>query len=354
MIDEPTAAPRPRGSERLARVRRRRRWLLLAGIVALLVVVPVAWFVLEAYPIGGAGKPVAFEVQQGEPFGTIADTLAAKGIIGSATALRVDFALTGTPTVRPGWYLLPTSSSFPAVRNVLSGGPNATVLGVYTGQTVREIAQNLVGTVGPNYATRFRTLALAGAVASTYQRSPRDSLEGLLAPGVYVIVPNESPRTLLTQMVARFEARARGAGLTAGTASHGLDAYGLLTAASIVEKEGYQPRNMPKTATVVYNRLAHAMPLQMDSTVLYATGQDGGTVTHATEQIDSPYNTYLHTGLTPTPICIPSTEAIDAVLHPANGPWLYFTLVDRSGTLAFSSTFAQQLANERLAQRRGV
>jgi UPF0755 protein len=111
---------------------------------------------------------------------------------------------------------------------------------------------------------------------------------------------------------------------------------------------------MPRVATVVYNRLARGMPLQMDATVEYATGQDGGPVTHATESIHSPYNTYLHTGLTPTAICIPSTEALGATLHAPSGPWLYFTLVDKTGTLAFATTFAQQLANEALGARRGV
>ena len=80
----------------------------------------------------------------------------------------------------------------------------------------------------------------------------------------------------------------------------------------------------------------------------------GGPVTHATESIPSPYNTYLHTGLTPTPICIPSTQALGATLRPPGGPWLYFTLVDQSGTLAFATTFAGQLANEAIGARNGV
>ena len=127
-----------------------------------------------------------------------------------------------------------------------------------------------------------------------------------------------------------------------------------MTVASIVEKEGYYPRNMPKTATVIYNRLAQGMPLQMDSTVEYAIGQDGGPVTSHTESIRSPYNTYLHTGLTPTPICSPSSDALRAALHAPSGPWLFFTLVDTDGTMAFASTFAQQLANERIGATHGV
>src|SRR5580658_8261137 len=111
---------------------------------------------------------------------------------------------------------------------------------------------------------------------------------------------------------------------------------------------------MPKVSRVIYNRLARDMPLQMDSTVLYSLGQDGGTVTPADLKIKSPYNTYLNTGLTPTPICFPSATAINSALHPPPGGWLYFVLVAQDGTEAFSDTYAGQVANEKLAQQRGL
>ena len=111
---------------------------------------------------------------------------------------------------------------------------------------------------------------------------------------------------------------------------------------------------MPDTARVIYNRLAQGTPLQMDSTVLYALGQDGGPVTSKDLQIQSPYNTYLNSGLTPTPICMPSMDALAAAVHPPAGAWLYFVLVNKNGTMAFSDTYAEQLANEQLAKSRGL
>jgi UPF0755 protein len=92
----------------------------------------------------------------------------------------------------------------------------------------------------------------------------------------------------------------------------------------------------------------------MDSTVLYALGQDGGPVTSQDLQIQSPYNTYLTNGLTPTPICMPSHAALDAALHPPAGAWLYFVLVQKNGVMAFSDTYAEQQANEQLAKSRGL
>ncbi len=122
----------------------------------------------------------------------------------------------------------------------------------------------------------------------------------------------------------------------------------------MVEKEGYIPVNMPDVARVIYNRLAQDLPLQMDSTVLYALGQDGGPVTSQDLKIQSPYNTYLNKGLTPTPICMPSSDALAAALHPPAGGWLYFVLVQKNGVMAFSDTYAEQQANEQLAKSRGL
>ena len=126
-----------------------------------------------------------------------------------------------------------------------------------------------------------------------------------------------------------------------------------MIAASIVEKEGYYPVNMPKVARVIYNRLARGGPLQMDATVLYYLGKDGGTVTPAMLQTQEPYNTYLNTGLTPTPICAVSTIALRATLHPPVGTWLYFTLINEDGQMAFSTTFAQQLKEEKIGRVAG-
>ncbi len=125
--------------------------------------------------------------------------------------------------------------------------------------------------------------------------------------------------------------------------------------ASIVEKEGVITKNLGPVARVILNRLATDMPLQMDSTVLYAEGRDGGAVT-----ADRPRSSRRRTtptcneGLTPTPICFPSPAALQAALDPPGGSWLYFVVVEQDGTEAFADTYAQQLANEALGQSSGA
>jgi UPF0755 protein len=169
-----------------------------------------------------------------------------------------------------------------------------------------------------------------------------------------VVVPGETDRQLLTDMIDRFDTVADGLGLAAGSAKLGLTPYQAVIVASIVEKEGVIAKNLGPVARVILNRLANDMPLQMNSTVLYAENRDGGSVTAKDLALNTPYNTYLNVGLTPTPICFPSPAALQAALDPPPGAWLYFVLVKEDGTEAFADTYAQQLANEALGARRGL
>ena len=322
------------------------------AIAVAAVIIGFLWFGLQVFPIGGSGKETIVAVRTGDSLSTIAETLHRDGILASPVAFRVDLLLQGGLSVQPGYYQIPAGASFFSIRSILSGGPNATVLAVRPGLTLNEIGVQLVSDEGSSFAATFAADAAAAAAQSPYH--PNGSLEGLIGPGEYVIAPGETPGQLLAAMQASFAAEAQAAGLSATTTRFGLSAYQLVVGASIVEKEGYYRVNMPKVARVIVNRLAVGQPLQMDSTVLYALHQDGGTVTPAMLRIATPYNTYLRNGLTPTPICTVSLSALQAMVHPPVGPWRYFVLVNRDGTMAFSTTFAQQLANEALAASRGL
>jgi UPF0755 protein len=240
------------------------------------------------------------------------------------------------------------------VRAVFAAAPNIYPITVEPGYSLSEVAARVNGLPGHG-GDSFAKLAASGEVRSTFSPTGSDNLEGLLGTGNYLVVPGESDVQVLSAMVTRFEQQAAASGLTPAAASAlGLTPYQVITAASVVEKEGYIKANMPDVARVIYNRLAHSMPLQMDATVLYALGQDGGPVTPADEQIPSPYNTYLNKGLPPTPICSPSPTALAAATHPPSGAWLYFVVVKKDGTEAFVDTYAEQLANEQQAQANGV
>jgi len=118
--------------------------------------------------------------------------------------------------------------------------------------------------------------------------------------------------------------------------------YELLTAASIIEKEAAKPDERRLISGVLANRLRKRMQLQMDPTVIYGLGtQFNGKLTHQDLSIDSPYNTYLHYGLPPTPIAMVGEDAIDAAAHPTVTNYLYF-VANGEGGHQFSETYVQQ------------
>jgi UPF0755 protein len=336
--------------------RSRRRRLLLGGaaLVVVLVLAFVFWYELQSHALGQAGRREIVEVRSGESVNSVVSQLSADHVIGSPFAFRVFEVVHGTPSLVPGQYLLHQNETFGEVRAILNGGPNILAVTVDPGLTLHEVAERVDDL--PGHATGgFEKVAASGVVHSVFSPPGSNNLEGMLGTGSYLMLPGESDTAILTKMVHRFDTQATAAGLsTSAAAAFGLTPYQMITSASIVEKEGYIPKNMPDVARVIYNRLAAGTPLQMNATVLYSLGQDGGAVTSADLKLQTPYNTYLNVGLTPTPICSPSSIALKAAVHPPTGGWLFFVLIKKDGTEAFADTYPEQLANQRLAAKNGV
>lgn len=327
------------------------RKISLAALVIVMVVAGWCWNSVS--PWGGPGKPVVVTVNAGDSMSTVIGKFESSGVISNGFLFHVMCSVLGCPTVFPGSYEIATHSSYSVLEHLLAHGPNVDAIEVRPGMTVAEVSRNLGSYRGKLFAEEFLSALRSLRVPGLDESSP----EGLLGPGSYIITPTSTPIEIAQQMHAGFVATLASVGMTGLSTdwrSHGLTAYQVLIAASIVEKEGYYPINMPKVARVILNRLATHSSLQMDSTILYALGLDGGRVTLSMLRIASPYNTYLHAGLTPTPTCVPSRTALEAMLTPPVGSWRYFVVVDQQGDEAFSTTYAGQLANERLARSRGL
>ncbi len=325
-----------------------------AFAVVVLGVAGGGWLWFSSAESGSPGAAVLLTVSVGEGFSSVRSALVQSGVVTNNLAFEIYTTIHGTPSVEPGQYYLRKDDSFGDIVSVLGAPPNVLTLQIPPGFTVSEVSNRLEASGYGDLATAFASLAVSGQVRSAFQPVGSKNLDGLLGAGSYQVVPVETASTLLNAMIKKFTEMAASAGLSAGENVNGLDAYQVVTVASIVEKEGVIAKNLAKVSRVIYNRLAHDIPLQMDSTVLYSLGQDGGPVTEADLRIKSPYNTYLNNGLTPTPICFPSSGALEAAMHPASGAWLFFTLVSQDGTEAFSDTYAGQVANEKLARQRGL
>jgi uncharacterized YceG family protein len=162
-------------------------------------------------------------------------------------------------------------------------------------------------------------------------------VEGYLFPATYTIQPNETAAQILKAMVQRYDIEAQAINISSAAHAVHLTPAQVIIEASLAQAEGGSVSDYPKIARVITNRLAIGMHLQFDSTVLYGLGKYAVSATIAETKTPGPYNTYLNAGLPVGPICNPGNAAIQAVLHPATGNWLYF-LTKPGGASEFSTT----------------
>jgi len=149
-------------------------------------------------------------------------------------------------------------------------------------------------------------------------------LEGFLFPATYDFLKKTTSAQLVRAQLEAFQRNWKR--LKLGYArSKNLTPYDVLTIASMVEKEAVAPRDRPKVARVIYNRLKLRMPLGIDATIRYALHVPGTESLRQSQLANpTPYNTRLHAGLPPTPIANPGLASMQAAAHPASGRWLYF------------------------------
>jgi UPF0755 protein len=162
--------------------------------------------------------------------------------------------------------------------------------------------------------------------------------EGLVFPDTYNFVRGTTDLDILQRARERMEATLAAAWAERDSGLPYQSAYDVLIMASIVEKETGMTSEQPEISGVFVRRLQQAMKLQTDPTVIYGIGPGfNGNLTRSNLQTDTPYNTYTRDGLPPTPIALPSRNAIFASVHPAQGTALYF-VAKGDGSHYFSST----------------
>ncbi|HET6288916.1 MAG TPA: endolytic transglycosylase MltG [Amycolatopsis sp.] len=178
-------------------------------------------------------------------------------------------------------------------------------------------------------------------------------LEGLIAPGIFNVKPGWTAEELLADVVKTSAKRILDAGLSDQSKGEGRTPYETLVIASIIEREAVKA-DFGKISRVIYNRLADKMRLEMDSTVNYVLDRPTLLTKPEEREKAGAYNTYKSFGLTPTPIAVPSAEAIQAALKPTAGEWLFFVKCEKNGLSCFSVTNDEHNKNKLDAQRRGV
>jgi UPF0755 protein len=341
--------------------RRQRTALVIIALVVVPLIVLASggiWFWWQLDPPGGAGSKIQVEIARGCGVPCIGDELSSKGVIGSSFVFSVYSRLNGDSKYEAGTYELRKHMGVRNAVKTLAAGPRIdyTKLTVPPGLWESEIASR-VAALGGRSADAFLAATQNNAVRSDFEPPDTHNLEGLLWPDTYKISASEDEIQVLQTMRTTFQEKAASLGLTPATTVQGHDAYDIIKIASLVEAEAKVPEDRPLIASVIYNRLAHNPPmqLQIDATLIYARGDpQKRTLTNADKQIKSPYNTYAHFGLPPTPIAAVSAASLEAALHPAQTNYLFYVVINKNGKHAFASTLQEHQHNIEIARQNGV
>jgi UPF0755 protein len=225
-----------------------------------------------------------------------------------------------------------------AARKLLRAEPLFITITIPEGLTIEQTASRCAGVLGIDSAAFVRACSDAANVRRIGHGAL--SLEGYLFPDTYRFEPSPSARDVLARMVAKFEKVY--ASLDTGTAGCGLSRSETVTLASIVEKEAALAAERAHIAGVFCNRLRQGYTLGADPTVRYALRKFSGPLRVSELNNPSPYNTRIHRGLPPGPICSPGTGALQAALNPMETRDMYFVAKwDGSGAHDFSISNAE-------------
>jgi UPF0755 protein len=294
---------------------------------------------LELRPVSASqmqGVPV--RVGEGESLQALATSLESRGLIRSATWFAAYARLRGL-RLRAGTYLLDPGMGASEILLRLDGtdyaAPHRVTIpdGLDAAQVASRVgasgigissAQYLVAASEAGYSAPFLRIRPAGDT----------SLEGFLFPDTYTVPAGTTARQLIQMQLNEF------AKLIAPVLpSDPQQAYTVLTVASMLEAESL-PGDFTKVASVIHNRLDMGMRLQIDATVMYGLEAAGRAPSNADLGSVTLYNTYVYSGLPPTPITSPGLAAVQAAAHPASTPYLYY-VTDTCGHTYYSVTEAQ-------------
>jgi UPF0755 protein len=342
---------------------------VLLGAAASLALLSLALFVWGRAPgaqRSGEAQRVVVEVQAGENIAALAPRLAELGLHSQPRLLTLYaavFARAATP--RAGRHFLsPGLSTRELLRQLSrSSGRSAVRVLIPEGHNHVQIAERLEREgicPAQDFVRAARSAELASRLGITSEATSAAALEGYLFPATYDLHLNSAPESVLEILVRQGQRRLErlqqqhASDFARRASEHGLRLHGVLTLASMVEKEAAHPDEKPLIASVFLNRLrdSNFRPLRMlqsDPTASFGClvlepappSCSAGRPTPAMLRDGSnPYNTYRHAGLPPGPIASPGEAAILAVLRPAPTDYLYF-VGEGGGRHKFSRTFAE-------------
>jgi uncharacterized YceG family protein len=335
---------------------RRRLWIGRAvAVVALGVAGVLIWFLIELFQplVGSPHGHVTVTIPPRSSSDEIATTLQRDGVISSGFFFKLRATLAGErDKMRAGVYHLQLGMGYGSVLTALTKAPPAakvTELTITEGRRRQQINQLLRQQhVRGSYLAATRSTKLLNLRAYGLRHKPR-SLEGFLFPDTYQLTEPIRISKLVADQLKTFKGQFAKVNLGYARRKH-LTPYDVLIIASLIEAETPTVHDRPLVSSVIYNRLANGMALQLDSTTQYATGNFTRPLTVSQLHSHSPYNTRTHVGLPPTPIGNPGMASIQAAAHPAQTKYLFFFAKPCARGSVFANNYAQFLGQNRRYQ----
>lgn len=337
---------------------------VVSAILALIILVCSFSFVLSKF-FGSASKldnrPILFTINRGASFSYVAAELEDRGIINSSFGIKLlaDFTSV-TSKIQSGDYILDKTMTPQDILDLITRPVEATKVVTVTlveGNTIADFAKTLEANLVIESADKFLAECKnLDKYSEFYFVSPlkektnlKYQLEGYLFPDTYEFYVGSSNETVISKLLSRFNTIFTEE-FNKKAQELGLSVHEVVALASVIEKEG-RGEDFAKISAVFHNRLKKGMKLESDVTVQYALGVKRLVLTADELKVDSPFNTYVVSGIPAGPICNPGQQAIRAALYPdedtRKGNYLYFTLTDPyTGEVAYSKTYEQHVATK--------
>jgi UPF0755 protein len=297
-------------------------------LLAVAALAGVGWFYADLLdyaqqPFNPGAKRIAFEVGQGEGFGTVAQNLHARGLFTHPDKFKLLARFKGyDKRIRAGEYELSAAMSPRQIlEKLVSGKVRLYRLTIPEGYTLQQIA------AATEKAGLCRSADLTRAAADQALMADLGvtgrNLEGYLYPDTYFFPKGTACLDIVRTMTSRFKT-VFNAKWKARAAELKMSVHAIVTLASIIEKETGAAFERPLISSVFHNRLQKGMRLETDPTVIYGIPNFNGNLTRKDLTTPTPYNTYVIRGLPPGPIASPGAKALEAALYPADTNYLFF------------------------------
>lgn len=289
---------------------------LFVFIVIIFLCLLFVWQAIYLPKETGSQKSAIFLINKGQGLEKIASNLQEQGLIKNKYFFMLYVsARKRTAELKAGEYELSPSMAIAEIaEKIIAGHRVKKMITIIEGWTVKDIQELLRDRPG--------TVPL--------------EVEGYLFPDTYEVLPEDSIEEIIEMMKANFEKKLTPE-MREEIASQGKIIPEIVTMASMLEKEVQTSEDKKIVAGILWKRLEIGMPLQVDATISYITGNKTTKISREETQIESPYNTYKYLGLPPGPICNPGIESIKAAIEPQESEyWYYLSAPD--ATTIFSKT----------------